>query len=319
MKNKNIFTLIIPINNGDSTIEKTFNSIIKQKNLDLIKTIILVNDGSTDKSEEKINSFKKENKLNVKIINHLKAKGLAASFNQAIKMADSDFIILAHQDIILDTKLALVKLKKIIDQNPNIFYIFPTICHPKNIWNNYNFWQKCLFARYVNTEQNAPIEKFDCVNRQQLIDLGLFDETHFRTAGEDIDLIIRAKNLKYVASKIKVIHLHNKNPNFSFKDLVKKEKQLAETKGVLLRMYGLKIPNLRSFFREAILIGLFIPKINIIAIILLIIYIFGYNWRMYTLIFQDNKVLLLPFINFYLFVANITSSTKAFFNKKQII
>ena len=53
MKNKNIFTLIIPINNGDSTIEKTFSSIIKQKNLNLIKTIILINDASTDKSEEK--------------------------------------------------------------------------------------------------------------------------------------------------------------------------------------------------------------------------------------------------------------------------
>ena len=321
MKNKNIFTLIIPINNGDSTIEKTFNSIIKQKDLDLIKEIILINDGSNDNSQQKIENFKKENKLNIKIINHPKAKGLAASFNQAIKMSTTNFIILTHQDIILETKLALLKLKKIINQNPTVFYIYPTICHPKNIWNNYNFWQKCLFSRYVNTKQDAPIEKFDCVSRQQLINIGLFDDIHFRTAGEDIDLIIRAKRekLKYIASKIKVIHLHNKNPKFSFKNLVKKEKQLAETKGVLLRMYGLKIPNIRSFFREVILVGLFIPKINIFAFILLTIYIFGYNWRMYSLIFQDNRVFLLPLINLYLFFANIIASTKAFLNKKQTI
>lgn len=322
MKKKSpIFTIIIPIHNGDSTIKETFDSILKQKKLNFIKEIILINDGSTDKSQEKIDIFKKEKKLNIKIIKHQKAKGLASSFNQAIKMAKTDFIILTHQDVILNSNLALIKLEKIINKNRDIFYIYPIVCHPKYIWNKYNFWQKCLFSRYVNTKHYSPIEKFDCVNRQKLIDLGLFDEKHFRTAGEDLDLIIRAnkKNLKYICSNIKAIHLHNKNPNFSFKDLVKKEKQLAETKGVLLRLYGFNIPNFRSFFREVIFIALFIPKINIFATLLLIIYSIGYNWRMYPLIFQDKKVFLLPFVNLYLFGANITSSTKAFLNKKQII
>lgn len=318
---KPLFTIIIPIHNGDSTIKETFDSIKKQKNFDLVKEIILINDGSTDKSQEKIDNFKKENKLNIKIIKHPKAKGLASSFNQAIKIAKTDFIIFTHQDVILNNNLSIIKLEKIINKNPDVFYIFPIVCHPRHIWNKYNFWQKCLFSRYVNAKHYSPIEKFDCVNRQKLIELGCFDEKHFRTAGEDLDLMIRAnrKKLQYICSNIQAIHLHNKNPDFSFKDLVKKEKQYAETKGVLLRLYGFKIPNFRSFFREVIFIGLFIPKINILATLLLIIYIFGYNWRLYQLIFQEKKVLLLPFINLYLFFANITASTKAFFNKKQII
>lgn len=318
---KYLFTIIIPIHNGDSTIEETFDSILKQKNLKFVKEIILINDGSTDKSQEKIDSFKKGNNLNIKIIKHPKAKGLASSFNQAIKITKTDFIIFTHQDVILNSNLALIKLEKIINKNPNVFYIFPIVCHPRYVWNKYNFWQKCLFSRYINAKHYSPIEKFDCVNRQKLINIGLYDKTHFRTAGEDLDLMIRAnrKNLQYVCSNIQAIHLHNKNPDFSFKDLVKKEKQYAETKGVLLRIYGFNIPNFRSFFREAIFIGLFIPKVNILAILLLIIYIIGYNWRMYPLIFQDKKVILLPFINLYLFFANIISSTKAFLNKKQII
>jgi len=321
MGDKPLFTLAIPVHNGDSTLKKTFHSITKQKNLNLIKVIILINDGSTDKSQKIINSFKKKNTLSIKIIEHKNALGLSSSLNQAIKIADTNFIIIAHQDIILKSSLALIKLKKIISQNPDVFYIYPTIYHPKYIWNKYNFWQKCLFSRYVNTKHNVPIEKFDCINRQQLINLGLFDEKHFRTAGEDIDLIVRAQKekLKYYPGKIKVIHLHNKNPAFSFNDLVKKEKQLAETKGVLLRLHGFVIPNLRSFFREGIFVGLFIPKIRIFASYSLIIYIFGYNWRMYQLIFEDKKVLLLPFINLYLFFVNIIASTKAFFIKKQII
>jgi len=321
MKNTPLFTLIIPIHNGDSTITKTFDSIAKQRNIKLIKTVILVNDGSTDTSQDKINTFKKEGILKIITIEHKKAKGLSISLNQAIKTADTDFIIIAHQDIIVKSNSALIKLKKIINKNPDVFYVYPTIYHPKHIWNKYNFWQKCLFSRYVNTEHNSPVEKFDCINRQKLIDLGLYDEKHFRTAGEDINLILRAKKqkLKYQKSFIKVIHLHNKNPDFSFNDLVKKEKQLAETKGVLLRIHGFVIPNLKSFFRECLFISLFIPKIRIIGIFLLTIYVFGYNWRMYQFFKADKKVLLIPFINLYLLIANIISSTKAFFNKKQII
>lgn len=315
------FTLIIPIYNGDSTIDETFKSLLKQKELNLIKTIFIINDGSTDNSQEKINFFKKESNLNIQIIEHKKSKGLSNSFNQAIKMATTDFIIVTHQDVILKSDSALITFKRIIHQNPNVFYIYPTIYHPKYVWNKYNFWQKCLFSRYIDTKYEAPVEKFDCINRQQLIDLGLFDERHFRTAGEDIDLIIRAqkRKLKYFSSQIKVVHLHNKNPNFSFKDLVQKEKQLAETKGVLLRIYGLSIPNLKSFFREVILISLFIPKIKIFGFFLLIFYIFGYNWKMYQLDIKDKKIFLLPLINLYLFFTNIISSTHAFINKKQSI
>lgn len=321
MDQKPLFTLIIPIYNGSSTIEKTFNSIAKQKSLDLIKTIILINDGSTDDSQTKIDTFKKKNISNIRVIKHQKALGLASGFNQAIKITDTDFIIITHQDIIVKPNSALTKLKKIIDKNPNVFYIYPTIHHPKYIWDKYNFWQKCLFSRYVDTKHRVPIEKFDCINRQKLISIGLFDSKHFRTAGEDIDLIIRAQKekLKYLAGEIKIVHLHNKNPNFSFKDLVKKEKQLAETKGVLLRLHGFVIPNLRSFFRECLLFSLFIPKIRILGAFLFTIYVFGYNWRMYQLIRVDKRVFLIPFINLYLFFANIFSSTKAFFNKKQII
>ena len=321
MPTNNIFSIIIPIHNGDSTIQKTLDSIIKQKSLSLVKTIILINDGSQDNSQKIIEAFKNKYSLNITIIKHQKPHGLSSSLNEGIKMVDTDYVITAHQDIIIKSNSALIKLKKIISKNHDLFYIYPTIYHPRYIWNKYNFWQKCLFSRYVDTKHNSPVEKFDCINRKKLLKIGLFDEKHFRTAGEDIDLIMRAKKqkLKYFASKIKIIHLHNKNPNFSFKDLLKKEKQLAETKGVLFRLHGFSIPNLKSYFRECLFVSLFIPKIRIFGVVLLLFYIFGYSWRMYQQVRTDKKILLLPFINLYLFIANITSSTKAFLNKKQVI
>lgn len=319
---KPLFTIIIPVHNGSSTLKQTLNSIKKQKKLDLIKSLIIVDDNSTDQSKKIITDFKNKNtNINIININHSKSIGLARSFNEAIKKSKTKFIILAHQDIIIQNNSAILKLEEIISSNDNIFYIYPTVCHPKYIWKKYNFWQKCLFARYVDKKLPSPVEKFDCIDRQKFTNIGLFDEKHFRTAGEDLDIIIKAKKekLKYIHSDIKIIHLHNQDSNFSFKNLVKKEKQLAETKGVLLRIYGPNIPNIKSFFREAILISLFIPYLNKIAIISLIIYIFGYNWRMYQFIIEDKKVLLLPLINFYLFLSNILASAKAFLNKKQLI
>lgn len=321
-KNKSLFTIIVPIHNGGSTIQKTLESITSQKEINsLVEVLILINDHSTDNSLQLIKDFKKNNKINTKIIDHSKSYGLGASLNEAIKIAKTQYIITIHQDIIINSTIGLTTLAKIINRNPNVFYIHPIVCHPKYIWDQYNFWQKCLFSRYVNTEHHVPIEKFDCINRQKFIEIGLFDQKHFRAAGEDIDLIVRAKkeNLEYLDSQIKVTHIHNKNPNFSFKNLVKKEKQLAETKGVLLRLHGPKIPNLRSFYRECLVLGLIFPITRPFSLFFLTIFIFGYNWRMYQLIGKDSRVFLLPFINLYLFYANISASTIAFFNKKQII
>lgn len=55
-----LFTIIIPIHNGDSTVSETFKSILKQKNLTSVKEIILINDNSSDKSQQKINDFKRK-------------------------------------------------------------------------------------------------------------------------------------------------------------------------------------------------------------------------------------------------------------------
>lgn len=50
------FSVIIPLYNKENFIENTLKSVLNQKFTDF--EIIIVNDGSTDKSEEKLLRFK---------------------------------------------------------------------------------------------------------------------------------------------------------------------------------------------------------------------------------------------------------------------
>jgi glycosyltransferase involved in cell wall biosynthesis len=86
------FSVIIPLYNKENFIENTLKSVLNQKFTDF--EIIIVNDGSTDKSEEKLLRFKdsriqyfcKEN------------EGVSIARNYGIKKAESDYITFIDAD-----------------------------------------------------------------------------------------------------------------------------------------------------------------------------------------------------------------------------
>lgn len=318
-KNKFYFSIIIPVHNGSSTIKESFSSLNKQKNKKLIKKIFIIDDNSSDNSLKLIKNIVKKTKFSVTIIKNKHSLGLAQNYNKTIKKTKTNLVIIMHQDIILQNNNSFEILLNEFQNNKNLFCSYPTIIHPKKFWNRYNFWQKMLFSRYV--DKNIPIQigKFDCFNKLKLIKLGLFNKNNFRTAGEDMDLIIRAKKQHLLSkpNKIKVLHLHNTDPKFSFFDFLKKENQLAETKGVLLRIHGPFIPTYKSFFRELLIIGLLIPTTRFLSLFLIFLYCFIFNNKMYKE--KDIKIILLPIINLILFFNNIFFTIKSFLSKKQKI
>ncbi|MBC8305697.1 MAG: glycosyltransferase family 2 protein [Pelagibacterales bacterium] len=88
-------SIILPIFNGAKTISNTLNSLINQtyNNYELI----ICNDGSTDNSEEIINSFKIKN---IKVIRNNVNRGLGFTLNKLIKNINSNskYIAMAEQD-----------------------------------------------------------------------------------------------------------------------------------------------------------------------------------------------------------------------------
>ena len=56
MENKKLFTIIIPIHNGEDTIERALASLISNK--EYIYEVIIVDDRSSDNFKEKVEIFK---------------------------------------------------------------------------------------------------------------------------------------------------------------------------------------------------------------------------------------------------------------------
>ena len=100
-------SVIVPIYNSEAYLDKCITSLINQTKKDI--EIILVNDGSTDKSEEIIKSYKDER---IKYYKN-KNKGIGYSRNFGIDKSNSKYIMFLDSDDYLDIHACEELYKKI--------------------------------------------------------------------------------------------------------------------------------------------------------------------------------------------------------------
>lgn len=104
-------SVIIPMYNSEKTIIKALDSVKHQTAFNLIKEIIVINDGSTDKSLEVVQAYCENNKyLPIKIIDKENG-GVSTARNAGLRIAKGDYIALLDSD---DEWLA-EKIEKQID------------------------------------------------------------------------------------------------------------------------------------------------------------------------------------------------------------
>lgn len=93
-----MISVIIPAYNAENTILRALESLKKQTRLDLITEIIIVNDGSTDQTEELINSFKSKNsQMNILVINQANS-GVSVARNKGLHESKSEWVALLDSD-----------------------------------------------------------------------------------------------------------------------------------------------------------------------------------------------------------------------------
>lgn len=94
-------SFVIPVFNSASSIRETVASIENQESRDLVKEVVLINDGSDDESLEVIKSIQATSKLNIVIIDNGERKYAAFSRNRGIENASGDLVCFIDSDIIL--------------------------------------------------------------------------------------------------------------------------------------------------------------------------------------------------------------------------
>jgi glycosyltransferase involved in cell wall biosynthesis len=99
-------SIIIPCYNEEKTIEKILNKVLS---LNLDKEIIVVDDGSTDRSFEILKKLEKEN--NFKLVLHKTNLGKGSAIKSALKFVSGDYVITQDADLELDPN----DISKILD------------------------------------------------------------------------------------------------------------------------------------------------------------------------------------------------------------
>lgn len=94
----NKLSIIIPVFNEEKTISKLIKKVIDLDLGKLNKEIVIVNDGSSDSTESKIQN--PESKIqNLKVVNHERNQGKGAAVSTGIKASTGDYIIIQDADL----------------------------------------------------------------------------------------------------------------------------------------------------------------------------------------------------------------------------
>lgn len=92
-----MFSVVIPVYNGESVIADALDSVCKQTAVQYIGEIIVVNDGSSDKTLNRVMEYKKFSSVPIIIIDQ-KNNGVSTARNVGVKNAKNDWIAFLDSD-----------------------------------------------------------------------------------------------------------------------------------------------------------------------------------------------------------------------------
>ena len=277
-------SVIVPVYNTEKYVEKCLKSIVEQKMKDI--EIIVVNDGSTDNSESKIQNFIKENKnLDIQYLKKQNG-GLSDSRNFAIPYVHGKYISFVDSDDYIsedlysnlekymDDDFDLIKFKmQKVDENGNILEKLegPTF---EKCTGEEGYEKLCTSDKFLDPaciylyktkffkENNFKYERGTFHEDFGLTSLIILNAKKFVSTGEygyyyvqSNSSITREVNYDKEIKKAKdlLIHYDNMIKNIEAYNITKKSKDLVKryyTNTVILKAKDLKGIELRQYIKE---------------------------------------------------------------------
>lgn len=151
MKIKTKITIGIPAFNEEANIGYLLRDLLKQnQNNFIIEKILVVSDGSTDQTDDKVKELKNKK---IYLTNHPQRQGLARTQNVILEKTNSDILVLLNADIrIYDRKFIEKVIKPIVKCSMDLVTPSVTETEPET------FFEKIL---YVSTKiKNTAYENY---------------------------------------------------------------------------------------------------------------------------------------------------------------
>ena len=112
-------SVIIPVYNEEKTIEKV---IEKVRNVPVEKEIIVVDDGSTDRTVNILKKIESKNYKDVKIIFKKKNEGKGSAIREGLKKVKGDVVVIQDADLEYDPMDWLKMLKVMEEKKAYVVY-----------------------------------------------------------------------------------------------------------------------------------------------------------------------------------------------------
>lgn len=244
-------SVIIPVYNSASTIEKVLDSVMQQTKFEFIKEIILVDDGSTDNSLSIIEKYVHENPIAPIKIFSKQNEGASSARNYGMKKATGEFIaFLDSDDLWLPQKIE--KQMEVFNKIPSVVFLGAGYTEgvfrigTKKISGLYkaNIKDICI--------KNFPVTPTVVFRREALNKVGYFDEK--QKYGEDINYYQKfAIEYNYYYLPEKLVEIGFSKPYFGATGLTSNLKEMH--KGTLI--------NLRDVYTKGLISGSFYRKMQI--------------------------------------------------------
>lgn len=222
-------SIIIPTYNRAAVLSKALEGYLGQSRPELIRELIVIDDGSTDDTEAVVQEFNKRSDFAIRYLRQSN-KGPAAARNFGIREAVSDLVLFSDSDIVpardlVEQHMEWHRRNPLLTSAVLGYVTWPAEIRPTPFMRWYG--EDRIFAfRHLRNKQEADFHFFYTCNvslkTEFLRSAGQFDEDFKTAAYEDIELAYRLskRGLKILYNPAAVGYHYQ---FFSFEDACRKE------------------------------------------------------------------------------------------------